>query len=1186
MSDLSTNVKITLDADAYSAGMRKIEAITKEFSSQLTGIGDASKKAGTLINSVFNVKSDNQLKGEIIALKNAYTALEKSGVASTNELARAQVALKQRTRELNLELKGTTESLESIKAAGLATATAVIGSTFKRAASDAITLNDALIGIKQVGGFENVTLDKLRGDIQALSREIPLTTSQLAEITKGGVQANIPINELKDYTKLVAQVSSAFEILPEAASESFGKIGNVYRLAVKDIGLVADAINKIADSTASVKEVDLTNVVQRAAGAGQAFGITAQQVTALGASLLSFGSAPEVAGSSINSLLNTLAAANTGTKDFKDAMGKLGFSVTDFSKLVAKDGQGALLKLLETLATLDKTSQNNAIGQLFGKGEDAQAILKLINNLELYKSQLDKVAQSSNYAGSVQQSFNTSLEKIGAQFQLLKNNVSEGFSNLGAPLVPLISVVTSVLSSIATGIAEVVKFSPLLANVGLAIAGVGAAFGALKIGGAALAGLGIAFPTLAAGATAFGAALLPIAVVLGRIALVAAAAWAAFKVGEATFSAIKEKFNATFISIGGQTQKLSDVVKASFDILKNATASAFNTIKNSIFEKIGAASKFFSGAWANAINVLNNVQNGAINVFNNIKNYAADAFNSLGGFATQARNNILSALSGIGNFLGIDILGGASTAFNSLVSMAQAAMARIKGAISGVLGVVNNQIANNKKQEISESKDNFRRQEIADYNNKTYGNVAKEVKKDATGGKVINFGSASKIGGGGGGKAAKIPKSDGGVVAAKNVAQEQKDSLEENLQQITENYNLAIKKLEIEGTKLSTLSEGALTKLTEGFANSTVNLTDLIGARTSAAIEKFNNENAILEEKGKEILAKVQQIDNALDGGKLKESTRQKYLKQRAALVLDNQELTAEATIKEIKFKEDINAIADFNKLTQKSLQEKLNTKTFDLNIQNINTNLNQARQQLELKQLKDPYGSLNDENYKRELDQLSLDAENAKSLEYLKQIDYLKLQNTLKTESLRLSVAANNNSFGRFEADLSVNNTDKQTEFAVSQDESINTNLKSIADYKININDALLANERFKTSFSDILAVDKVFSDNIKGSFSELIANVNNAGEVFKNLFKNILKGLADIAAKKATAALGDFIQRLKKYFRFCGWWIYRKWRQISTSWHSARGRVCFASRSSTKTWHTFFRKFATDWKWRLRHE
>ncbi|MGL6340860.1 MAG: phage tail tape measure protein, partial [Waterburya sp.] len=375
---------------------------------QVEKLNNELKLSNQILNNSFNIKSDNQIKSEIKALQLAYDALKNSGNASVGELARAKTALTQKTRELNNELSNTNEALQGLQAGiGLAT-TAAIASSFKKAAAEAINFDDALISIKQVGDFTPKGLQSLGIELKDLGREIPLTAEALADIAKAGVQANIPTGDLKDYVRTIAQVSAAFEILPEAAGESFGKIGNVYKLAVEDISLVADAINKIADTTASVKEVDLVNVTQRSAGAGQAFGITAQQVAALGGTLLSFGSAPEVAGSSINSLLNTLASANVGTKDFKSTMEKLGLPVKEFSKTIAKDGQQALNILLTELSRLDKTTQNNAISNLFGKGEDAQAILKLVSNLELYKQQQEKVANSTSYLGSVQSSFNTS----------------------------------------------------------------------------------------------------------------------------------------------------------------------------------------------------------------------------------------------------------------------------------------------------------------------------------------------------------------------------------------------------------------------------------------------------------------------------------------------------------------------------------------------------------------------------------------------------------------------------------------------------------------------------------------------------------------------------------------------------------------------------------------------------------
>ncbi len=479
MASFNLQSSLNIDVNAYNRGIRSAIENTKALQKATKDSQDQINQAGKTLQNAFNVRSDGTIRNELKALNDAYTAIKNSGVASASEIARANQSLKQKTKELKDELNATNQELKAFATITSGIAFATITAGLVSATKQAINLHDALVSINQVGNFNDTGLTKLKNEITAISREIPLTVNALAEIAKGGVQANIPNDDLKEYISLVGKVASAFDILPEEASKAFGTIGNIYKLNVKQISDLADAINFLADSTASVAEKDLVNVLQRTAGAGQSFGLTAQQITALGNTLLSFGKAPEVAGSSINTLLNTLSATETQSKKFKDTLEQIGLPAKQFADLIEQNPQQALFKFLETLKELDKRSQNNAIGNLFGQGDDANSIRALLPVLDDYRANVEKATNATLTAGSVNKSFATSLDAFKNQFQLLNNNVSELGANLGEVFLPLLSKVVSGLSDGAKSIADFVKeFPNLSAGIGV-VAGVNAGFLAL-----------------------------------------------------------------------------------------------------------------------------------------------------------------------------------------------------------------------------------------------------------------------------------------------------------------------------------------------------------------------------------------------------------------------------------------------------------------------------------------------------------------------------------------------------------------------------------------------------------------------------------------------------------------------------------------------------------------------------------
>src|SRR6185295_9835478 len=460
---------LLIDVERFNANIKRVDNALKNLQSTTKGTDAQLAAAAKTLQRAFDVKPDNTIRAEIKLLQDSYKALEDTGVLSLNELRKANQELQKKTKELNNELKGLTQEVTAFLAVSSGIAFSALSLGLATATGEAIKLHDAIVGINQIGSFDNKALDGIKSDLLDLSRQIPLTTAELAEIAKGGVQANIPTSQLKEYTFLISQVASAFEILPEAATNAFGAISNVYNLNIEQLRLVGDAINKLADTTAKVTERDLINVVQRSAGAAQALGLTAQQLAALGASLLSFGSAPEVAATAINSMLLKLSTAQVQTKDFREGIVKLGLNLKDFSKLATTDGQGALNLLLSKLAGLDKLSRNNAVATLFGStGEETQTILKLLTNLEQYNIAQTKVANVTDYAGNVNKAYTASLDSIAKQFQILKNNFSEFGVSIGDSFLPLIS---PLIQGLSTAIKAITDFTNEFPKITLVVIG-------------------------------------------------------------------------------------------------------------------------------------------------------------------------------------------------------------------------------------------------------------------------------------------------------------------------------------------------------------------------------------------------------------------------------------------------------------------------------------------------------------------------------------------------------------------------------------------------------------------------------------------------------------------------------------------------------------------------------------------
>ncbi len=385
----------------------------------------------------------------------------------SSEFSRALTSSEQLKKGIN----GVSDSIKNMVSqfAGLA----IISTALIPATKATMQLHDAMIDIAKLGDFTPQGLEKLKQDIKDLAQEIPLTTAELAKIGESGVQAGLPTNELKEFIELTGKASSALGLIPDETADNLGKISSAFGgMPLQRIKNLADSVNYLEDSIANVKSKDLLEVLQRSAGAGQLAKLTEQQLGALGATLLSVGTNTEVAGSSINSFLGSLSAVEVQSAPFRKAMGLLGFDLKKFADLAAKDGQQAIMQLLTRLSQLDDVSRNNAIASLFGKGEDAQAIAKLVLNLDKYKDTVNKTANATNYLGSVQKAFEKDQQKFSTQWTTLKNSLANVGTTIISTVEPALALLLKGINSLVQGVANFVKQHSVISATIVGIAGI------------------------------------------------------------------------------------------------------------------------------------------------------------------------------------------------------------------------------------------------------------------------------------------------------------------------------------------------------------------------------------------------------------------------------------------------------------------------------------------------------------------------------------------------------------------------------------------------------------------------------------------------------------------------------------------------------------------------------------------
>ncbi|WP_341810422.1 phage tail tape measure protein [Wolbachia endosymbiont (group A) of Volucella bombylans] len=461
----------------------------------------------------------------------------------------------------------------------------------------AIDFESAMADVKKVVNFTQNTneAEEFAQKLKKLSREIPLSAAELAQIAASGGQLGIDKDKLLEFTTTVAKMATAFDMSAEQAGDSIAKLANIYGIAVEKMEEVGDVINYLSDNTAA-KANDMIEALARVGGNAKQFGLDINQTSSLVNAFVSLGKQPEKAATAVNALLSKLQTAEGQGKEFKAALESIGITAEEMSQKVAENGQNALLHFFEILEKVGQ-ERSQILLNLFGQ-EYQDDIALIVGSLEEYKKAIDFVADKEKYNKSMQKEFNNRASTTANNLQLLKNTIAELGMNLGSVMLPPLNWISKILRSISTGIAWFAEKCPILTT------GVMSIISALIIGKIAVVGFGYAFALAGGGILTFKAilqgTLLPVltslsarvipAVIMGLKALTLTnpigAAIAGLSVGAALVIANWQKVKDFFSSLW---KSITKSIENWIGIGKFFNDSPIKALEKPVEAKIGSA---------------------------------------------------------------------------------------------------------------------------------------------------------------------------------------------------------------------------------------------------------------------------------------------------------------------------------------------------------------------------------------------------------------------------------------------------------------------------------------------------------------------------------------------------------------------------------------------------------------------
>lgn len=381
------------------------------------------------------------------------------------------------------ELKGFQKEMAGLALGAAAAGTAILGA-LAMPINSAIGFESKMADIRKVvdGLDDKKAFAQMSDDILTLSTQLPMAAEGIAEIVAAGGQAGIAKSDLMQFANDAVKMGVAFDTTAEESGQMMAQWRTAFRLTQDDVVVLADKINYLGN-TGPANAGKISEIVTRIGPLGEIAGVASGEIAALGATIAGMGVEPEVAATGIKNFMKALTSGAAATKSQRQVLAALRINPKKLAADMQKDSKGAMLKVLEGISKIPKASQSAVMNKLFGS-ESAGAIAPLLTNMDLLRTNFDRVADAQQYGGSMQKEYASRAATTENQLTLLKNSVNAISVTLGDTFLPAINEAAKAIMPYLEHVREFVRANPELvqsvAKFGAALLAVGVSIGTLS----------------------------------------------------------------------------------------------------------------------------------------------------------------------------------------------------------------------------------------------------------------------------------------------------------------------------------------------------------------------------------------------------------------------------------------------------------------------------------------------------------------------------------------------------------------------------------------------------------------------------------------------------------------------------------------------------------------------------------
>lgn len=319
------------------------------------------------------------------------------------------------------------------------------GAALTASATAAISFETAMANVNKVlRESEKDYLGTLRDQILDMSRVLPLTAQEIAQVTANALQLGISAKDVGKFTETILKLGTATNISADEAAIAIAQLFNITGEQFDNIDKFGAALTNLGNKFPTF-ESNIVEMSQKIGAAGSSIGMTTADILGLSTALASMGLSADAGATAISTILRNIdTAVATNSKEVAKWAKQAGMSSQEFREAWEGNVTGTFQNLVNSISESVQEGENlnvimsdlgiNAVRQKDAFSRLVQASDTLNDALYESKNAWDALARGEE--GALNTEFAEKVNTLANQFQLLKNELYYVGVQLGDLLMP------------------------------------------------------------------------------------------------------------------------------------------------------------------------------------------------------------------------------------------------------------------------------------------------------------------------------------------------------------------------------------------------------------------------------------------------------------------------------------------------------------------------------------------------------------------------------------------------------------------------------------------------------------------------------------------------------------------------------------------------------------------------------